>query len=107
MNDYLTSLFKKLDTLRIDEFKYISIKSALELDLVVEEKLEARMMKVGLRAAASHSEAMRIRSKSQSMYVQDEQPLSSAERKLTKKTRSAMSLNSSNYINNSIPTTAD
>ncbi|TIC11375.1 hypothetical protein E3Q15_02696 [Wallemia mellicola] len=107
VNDYLPSLLKKLDTLRIDEFKYISIKSALELDLVVEEKLEARMMKVGLRAAASHSEAMRIRSKSQSMYVQDEQPLSSAERKLTKKTRSAMSLNSSNYINNSLPTTAD
>lgn len=111
-NDFMPSLLTTLSQLRVDELKYKSIKSTLELDLVVEEKLEARTMKVGLRAAALQSEAMRVRSKAQSMYVTQnvtEDDIAEGEehsRKLTKKTRSAISLNAPT-LGSSMPTTAD
>ena len=59
-------LSARLAQTRIQHLKYTSIRATLEMDLAVEEKLEARTMRVGLRAAALQSDRMRM---AQSMYV--------------------------------------
>ncbi|TIA91242.1 hypothetical protein E3P99_01172 [Wallemia hederae] len=65
-NEMMPRLSARLAQTRIHHLKYTSIRATLEMDLAVEEKLEARTMRVGLRAAALQSDRMRM---AQSMYV--------------------------------------
>ncbi|TIB59837.1 hypothetical protein E3P78_03384 [Wallemia ichthyophaga] len=57
-----------LAELRVAEAKYASVAATLAGDLAVEEKIEARSVSVGMRAAAVHSQASRVR-RAQSMFV--------------------------------------